>query len=182
MSIEIKNVYSPIKLQQEIIFNYCGSISQPLLGALINEVEIQIERYPNGHKASRNIFELVIEMSQNIINYSANRTSTEDNVYTIERAEVALSYSDGNFFISSANLINRSKMEKLQETIEYLNTLQPDELKKLYRQQRRSGDSRHSRGAGLGLIDLARKSSADIEFQFEDVGSNLVVFSLQVQI
>ncbi|MCH8330800.1 MAG: hypothetical protein IH946_05385 [Bacteroidetes bacterium] len=56
------------------------------------------------------------------------------------------------------------------------------ELNDLYRNILKHGEISESGGAGLGLIEIARKSGQHIEFNFDEVDENVSYFSLQVTV
>ena len=62
------------------------------------------------------------------------------------------------------------------ETIQPLNQ---DELKTLYRELRKSGKGKHEKGAGIGFIEIARRSSS-IEYEFSKIDENNHYFALKV--
>ena len=47
-----------------------------------------------------------------------------------------------------------------------------DELKALYKEQLRAEPEKGSKGAGLGFMEIARRASKPIEFDFTDVDDN----------
>ncbi len=71
--------------------------------------------------------------------------------------------SDG-YFVSSGNLIENCDAESLKTRIESLAGLDKAALKKLYKEQLRKDLSPDSAGAGLGLIDMAKRSSRSLEY------------------
>ena len=58
-------------------------------------------------------------------------------------------------------------MYPLSEQLDLISGLNKDELKKLYKEQLKKDVLPGQNGAGMGLIDIARKSSVPIEYSFE---------------
>ena len=57
-----------------------------------------------------------------------------------------------------------------------------DELKAAYKEQLRNGPDSHSKGAGIGFIEIARRASKPIEFDFMDVDGEFAFFALKATI
>jgi hypothetical protein len=57
-----------------------------------------------------------------------------------------------------------------------------DELKALYKEQLRAEPEEGSKGAGLGFMEIARRASKPIEFDFADIDSTYAFFALKASI
>jgi hypothetical protein len=57
-----------------------------------------------------------------------------------------------------------------------------DELKALYKEQLRAAPEEGSKGAGLGFMEIARRASKPIEFDFTEIDANYVFFALKATI
>jgi hypothetical protein len=68
----------------------------------------------------------------------------------------------------------------IKDQVDELRSLGPDELKALYKERRKNPPPEGSRGAGLGLIEMARKASRPIEIDFTPVDETLSFLSITV--
>jgi hypothetical protein len=117
-----------------------------------------------------NIFSTVIELAQNIIFYSNERVS--DPFIANEMVGVGMltvGFEEGHFFVICGNRMPSSSVEKLSSKLKLIQGMNKDELKQLYKEQRRATPDSDSKGAGLGFIDMARKASQPIEFCFNKI-------------
>jgi len=87
---------------------------------------------------------------------------------------------DGNYYIASGNLIPNEDISSLQSKIDDVNNLSKEELKILYMNVLDTGGVSAKGGAGLGLIDMARKSGKKLEAEYHRVNSSLTNFYLQI--
>ncbi len=129
------------------------------------------------------IFSIFIEQIQNVMNYSAERHTEVDKttdaprsfpsgVFVIGRAENA-------YYTECGNHVRNSEIERISANIDYINSLNKDELKAYYRERRKAeNDNPESRGAGLGLIEIARRSTAPLEYEFTRLDDEKSFFSL----
>ena len=78
----------------------------------------------------------------------------------------------------TANKILKERIEDLRKTIDTINALNKDELNALYKKQIREGSLSEKGGAGLGLIDIARKTGKKLDYQFLPLEDNKNFFFL----
>jgi hypothetical protein len=71
-------------------------------------------------------------------------------------------------------------MGRIREKIEGIRNLSKEELKLLYRERRRQAPEPGSKGAGLGLIEMARKAGKPIDYSFAPIDEDSSFFSLKV--
>ena len=90
---------------------------------------------------------------------------------------------DGRYIVSAGNLIESADGENLVSSIARLAELDKAGLKAAYKEQlRRPRDAERPSGAGLGLIDIARKSSAPLQASLQPVANGRSFFSLRAVI
>lgn len=172
---------------QQILICFNGPISRTLIGeigiALKDHIEsCQAERESESSHgpnltAAVDVFSVYIEMSQNIRHYAkAKQYSDSEASATVVIARCG----DDHYSVSAGNLVDEDDGPPLLERIQYLATLDKPSLKALYKEQLRSPrDQAAVSGAGLGLIEIARKSSQPLAAIVEPQGSGKAFFSLQ---
>ncbi len=74
----------------------------------------------------------------------------------------------------------QSSIDMLKNHLESLRSLNKNELKSLYRERRKKAASPESKGAGLEFIEMARKASLPIEYEFVPMGEDQSFFCLKV--
>ncbi|TAJ82023.1 MAG: hypothetical protein EPO42_01780 [Gallionellaceae bacterium] len=126
------------------------------------------------------VFSLMIEQSQNIIFYSSEKLA----IPSLENEEmgigtVAVGFKDDHYFVFCGNHIANPKVGQLSAKLEAIQKMSPEELKQHYKEQRRLEPDTDSKGAGLGFIEMARKSSQPIEFAFRKIDDNQSYFTLK---
>jgi hypothetical protein len=166
-----------------IILAFSGAISQPVLSGFAKGMEVRLQSIGVEMKKIRIIFEVLVEMMQNILNYSLDSKEIKDSFYE-SSGVVVMGYDNriGKYFVVSGNRVEREDRERIIKRIDEVNRLSDAELRELYKSRRKSRRDSHGRGAGLGIIDLARKSTEPIEYQFEPIDETTLFFSLKVVI
>ncbi|HAS44562.1 MAG TPA: hypothetical protein DCS93_29050, partial [Microscillaceae bacterium] len=71
---------------------------------------------------------------------------------------------------------------KIAEKINYVNGLTKEELRSLFREIVKIGELSDKGGAGLGFIDMVRKSGEKLLFDFQAVDEEVTFFSLLLRV
>lgn len=156
---------------------YIGEFDDKMTATLMRINETGIDE-PKEFK--KKISFLIVECFQNIIRHSdkpeiTNRTNNKPNMISLR--------SIGNvFYVASTNLVDNTKKEKLISKLKSINTLTKEELKALYLDSLAHNEISDKGGAGLGLIEMARKSSFPIDFDFDFVNYFFSVFYSQFRV
>ena len=164
-----------------VILSMAGILSQEMLTLFVENLRTKIESLVELNPKAHNIFNIFIELVQNILNYSKNQNDNINEI--IKRGSLVIVGYDKNkklFYVSSSNLIDNQDKEKLKEKINHLNSLDTDGLKKYYREMRKNGNNKHDQGAGLGFIDMAKRSSQKLMYDFEKIDEKHHFFLLKV--
>lgn len=130
-------------------------------------------------------FSILVEMNQNIIHYSLETITTQQDNQpetTVGCGIIAIGNTDSHYFILSGNTIDLGEVGRLKTIIEQLNEMDDDSLRKLYREKRKQDPDQQSKGAGLGFIEIARKTSTPMEYDFSEIDRDHAFFSLKAVI
>ena len=82
----------------------------------------------------------------------------------------------------SGNLISKDEKKSLSEKLDYVLSLNLDDLKKAYREQLMSEKVSERGGAGVGLYDIALKTDKNISYNFYPVSDDLYFYLLTVEL
>ncbi|GGX91662.1 hypothetical protein GCM10007160_18900 [Litchfieldella qijiaojingensis] len=167
-------------LSQRIMLCFNGPISRSLIEEIGNALRNYLNSQQATPSAAMDVFAAYIEMTQNIRHYSRVKGYDEESA----SATVAVAKNeDGHYMVSAGNLVELEDGEKLVATIETLADLDKQELKKAYKQQlRQPRDEDSNSGAGLGLLDIARKSSQPMQASLKALPDGRGFFSLTATI
>jgi len=88
-----------------------------------------------------------------------------------------------SYIITSGNPIKDVHIDSLKTKLDQINSLDKDGLKSLYKEIIKSGSGLTDKGgAGLGFVDMARKSGQKLEYEFESLGEGRSFFSLKTTV
>ncbi|MFC3282388.1 biofilm regulation protein kinase SiaB [Litchfieldella rifensis] len=163
-------------LQQRIMLCFNGPISRSLIEEIGNALRNYLNSQQTTPSAAMDVFAAYIEMTQNIRHYARLQGYDEESA----SATVAVAKNEqGHYLVSAGNLVEREDGERLVATIDALARLDKQELKKAYKQQlRQPREAASCSGAGLGLLDIARKSSEPMQASLTALPDGRGFFSL----
>ncbi|HEY4073192.1 MAG TPA: SiaB family protein kinase [Herbaspirillum sp.] len=175
----------------EVIFFYAGYFSQNIIAAVADAVKMRIEHVGAEGLTRRKLFSSFIEMAQNIIHYSADAyektgqsagQSTGQTDHGVRHGSVCITAKDERYYLHCANPVLAEVADRLREKLEHLRTLTIDEIKREYKEMLRAETPEDSKGAGLGLLTMARDASEPLEFQFAPGAGGNSMFYLKATI
>ena len=170
----------------KIILIYSGPLSTEGVGKIAGSVKQHLELDDMPLHVSQKVISVFVEQMNNMLMYSAEITpiETADKKNTeFPNGTFILGKDENNYFIQTGNVINNESIEFVKSKINFLNSLDEDELHKYYREQMKgSNNNPLSRGAGLGFIEIARRTNSKIEYSFLPFDEGHTFFILYVTI
>jgi hypothetical protein len=169
--------------QKGIIFCFSGPISQDVIEGIGGTLRQTMELEDADLNVTQKVFSIFVEQMQNIVNYSADRVVREDiQDGDIRVGVIIIGQENGHFYVLCGNKIGRQNVESTRGQLETLRDMNKEDLKKLYRDRRKSPPHGRSKGSGLGFIDIARKATYPIEFDFTPVDEDFEFFTIKAVI
>jgi hypothetical protein len=103
----------------------------------------------------------MLECFQNVLRHGqANHECKRDGVFAFIQAT-------DYFLINTINMISRTSVDSLKSLLDQVNDWSAEEKKSKYLEIMEEGDLSENGGAGLGLIELSRKSGNDLKYEME---------------
>ena len=163
-----------VMAEEGIVFSFSGMISQSLTSFMVETAKSQLDEKGEDSKMTRNMFLVTVEQLQNIMSYSKEKNIHDSCRYT-SPGVVVIGYSNDKkkYYVNSSNEIGVDDKIKVSQKIDHINSLEKSELRKYLREKLRSAVDLHERGAGVGFIEMAKRSSEQLEYDFEEIDNKL---------
>ncbi|NPA87343.1 MAG: hypothetical protein GXO01_01435 [Epsilonproteobacteria bacterium] len=158
-----------------VFLTYGGTFTQSLIVAMTEALEKEAQKSLLSKKLSHNIFIVFIELSQNLMNYSKKVSHEFDPKGLIL---VGKNENDG-YFVYSQNIVKKEDAQKLEKILKKIIDMPKEELKKIYREERRKKRDPSHNGGGIGFYEIAKKAEK-IEYSLEPIGDDKYMFKLKV--
>jgi hypothetical protein len=174
---------------QGVIFAYSGYVTEPVLSGVGEALKQKLTIDDADTKTLRSVFAVFVEQMQNIIRYSAEKAhsalapaSDPSALMEIRYGILTIGKEGNDYMVCAGNLVERADVERLRAKLSRIRDMNKDELKALYKEQLRAEPEAGSKGAGLGFMEIARRASKPIEFDFTDVDAKHAFFALKATI
>ncbi len=165
-----------------IFLAFCGPISQELLVEIGDTLRNKMKLEDASTSSTTKIFAVLVEQAQNIIHYSSEKIPDHKLDVALSSGIMVVGRDQEYYYVLCGNKIPNSSIDRLSGKLTALRDMGKDELKRHYKEQRRKNPHKESKGAGLGFIELARKSVKPIEFSFKPIDEEFSFFSLKTYI
>jgi len=159
-----------LMISRGTFFCYAGPLSEEVLTSITKVVKDQLADSESAVSIRNKVFSIFVEQAQNIIRYSGSRVDQSG------VGSVSISNTDAGFLLEAINEIETTDEARVCKVLAELKAMDPSQLKAAYRERIKSGPPQGSVGAGLGFIEIARRSSR-FDFSFEEHnGAKLFIY------
>ena len=160
----------------EITLVYEGEITHQITKAFTSLTESNMSKELESNSVQRKVFHVMVECLQNISKH-ADTFANNDYVYS-GRGIFLVSKAKDEYSVTTGNVIDNKKIDELTALLEQINSLDKEGLKELYKTQMKEGRLSEKGGAGLGFIDIARKTGKKLLYHFLPVSDTTSFFLL----
>lgn len=156
----------------------------PFSHSIIEELGKAVKRYLESEEVRKSalldVFSVYIEATQNVANYANRRDRPEEERQRLNSGIVVIGRQGEHYVIHCGNVVLPADGRALKARIDHLNTLDKAGLKAMYKAQVHGTPDPGGLGAGLGLIDMARKASEPLAYSLIPEEGGLDFFYLKV--
>lgn len=181
MSMELYSYYQEMQKQGTILY-FNGPVSQTVVEGIAELLRDKLRADETGLGSVQRVFAVLVEQMQNIVRYSDERLESN----TGWEGEIAFGTlmvgheDDGSYYIACGNRVKAAEGEEIARRIDCLQEMDKDELKAYYKECRKKKKADSLKGAGLGFIDMARKSSRPLEYSITPMDGENSFFMMKV--
>ncbi|MCF6185844.1 MAG: DUF1987 domain-containing protein, partial [Bacteroidales bacterium] len=130
-------------------------------------------------KIRKRVFFIIVEGLQNVTRHQSSAESDELAGYP---GLFVVQYKPDGYYITTGNLIKSTHEENITALINKINNLNKEELKKYSLEKLGEGEFSEKGGAGLGLIEIARKSGNKLVYEFDKINDDYSFFYMHSKI
>ena len=124
----------------------------------------------------------MVECLQNLYHHIEDDDESKKHLKKSKSALIMVVRNEDGYYIQTGNYIDRTIVTELEERLIKINTLEKEQLREYYKEVLSNGNISEKGTAGLGMIDIARKSGNKLDFKFLDIDQDFSFFSLNVKI
>lgn len=165
--------------RSNIMLSFKGDITPELLTSILQITESKLDNLKEEPKTKKKVFNILVECLQNLYHHLDEFPGhTEGKRYAI----FLIGKQDSSYSIMTGNYILNTKVEKLINYLEKINSMDKDELKDLYKEVLNNDKFSEKGGGGLGFIDMARRSNQKIDYEIKKIDENYSFISITTRV
>jgi hypothetical protein len=166
-------------MSQNLILVYQGDFTQESTKSILAMAERNLDSSGEESSIKRKVFNVMVEALQNIVKHSDELI---DGQIRSHAAIFLIGKEKNRYSIMSGNPIRKSNIDRLNKALEHINGLDKEGLKELYKEIIKNTTISEKGGAGLGFVDMARKSGEKLEYSFPELNAEYSFFCLKVNV
>ena len=183
--MSLNNVYNLYRTMEEenVILSFKGIVTSELLTSVLHIMEAKMDSLQEAPRTRKKVFNVLVECLQNLYHH-VDETPVPFSKEIIERksALVLIVKQQDHFAIRTGNYIDNDKAADLQGKLNIINSMDKEELREYYQLSLNNSMVSNKGTAGLGMIDIARKSGNKLDFEFLKINDETSFFCLNVKI
>jgi Glu-tRNA(Gln) amidotransferase subunit E-like FAD-binding protein len=179
MAFNIEEYYKEIT-KGNVVIAYKGKITHIVINDLLDKVEQELTEKNESIKKKKKIYNISIEGLQNLYHHIENQSDDIINAHSDKFGVFVVEQIDENYRIILGNFVDEEQKNYLEEKITKINSLSLDELKDLYTHILDHQKMSSKGGGGLGLLDMAKKSSNKLDYNFFSYSNNWYFYNLKL--
>lgn len=170
--------YEELK-REGVMFCFSGPSTQSIVEGIGEAIKRKMEVEDADIATTQRIFSIFVEQMQNIINYSADHDYYDEDNGNVRSGVIVVGRSKGKFYVICGNKVKQEQSRQIEERLVALQNMDKRQLKEHYKNMRRQPPSPDSKGAGLGFIEMFRRSSEPLEFRVTPLDDGAVFFAIK---
>jgi len=164
--------------EQGILFSYSGYMTEDILLGIGSAIKKKLDIKEVDSKKRKSVFGVFVEQVQNVIRYSAERETHKEQT-ELSYGLLTVGEQGDKLFVTCCNVVAASDAERLKVTLERIKGLDKDGLKALWKETLKGETPEHSKGAGVGFIDIARQATGGLEYDFAPLEDGRLFFTIK---
>lgn len=157
--------------KDRLMFVYRGVITNENSVPLLMLLEKEMEQSEFSYVGRKRLFMFVLESLQNVSRHGDSDDAANMSI-------VVYSKTDSGYSVSTGNVISTDNIPGLKQRLDEINSLNVDEIRSVYRQMLSNSKFSSKGGAGLGLIEMAKKTGNKLDYDFINLEGDKSYFIL----
>jgi len=180
----VGNIFEIYKQLEErnVIISFKGVMTSEILTTTLQIMESRMDKLEERPKIRKKVFNVLVECLQNLYHHIDDDIDDKSTPQNKRNCLFMIARENAAYIITTGNYIKPEDSPILEEKLDTINGMTRDELKSYYKQVLNEGTMSYKGTAGLGMIDIARKSGKKLEYDLTPINENLTFFSLSVRI
>ncbi|MFY0652122.1 MAG: SiaB family protein kinase [Cyclobacteriaceae bacterium] len=169
---------------ENVLLMYKGTITFDLVTSVIETLDRKISFLEPDRQVQKMFYSAAVECVHNLYHHMDEVKGSFDEIseHDAKSGLITVIAKEKHYNILTGNFIPTKKVYDLKAKIDEINITDKDGLRSLYKDTLSNGEFSDKGTAGLGLIQLARKTGEKLNYKFDKVNSDYSYFTFQIKI
>lgn len=169
---------------ENILLMYKGAITFDLVTSVIETLDRKVNMTESDKKVQKLFYSAAVECVHNLYHHmdEVKGQFSEISEHDAKSGLITVIAKEKYYNIITGNFIPTKHTYDLKDKIEEVNNTDKNGLRTLYKETLSNGEFSEKGTAGLGLIQLARKTGERLNYKFDKVNSEYSYFTFQIKI
>jgi hypothetical protein len=145
---------------------------------VVSFAETRLSEEEVGSGVRKKVFSILVEILENVARYSPGKEAEK----TFGMPLAMLKWAGKIYSLTTGNLILTSDVKSLKSLLDEINRSNRDELTNLLKRSLSDQTLDSDSTGNMGLIEIARKSGAKLEYEFERINDSYSYYTITVQV
>lgn len=183
----LKTIITFKKLMTESDVNvvYHGNVTQATIEGVTDMISEDLSVRNEDRKVTKRVYHVMMESLQNICKHADSQSDEESNSLEsglVKQGIFLIGHNKKEYFVTTGNNIEIKNAVMLRDVLDKINALDADGVKQMYRDAMMNSELGDTGGAGLGFIDMAKKTGTKYEYYFEPDSESSCFFILTMRV
>ncbi|MEO9870425.1 SiaB family protein kinase [Ekhidna sp.] len=164
---------------------YLGNVTQSTIDSITDMISEDLHVRHENRKVTKRVYHVMMESLQNICKHADSQSDEESNSLEdglVKEGIFLIGHDEKEYFITTGNNIQIKSAISLRDILDKINALDADGVKQMYRDAMENSELGDTGGAGLGFIDIAKKTGTKYEYYFEPDSEDACFFILTMRV
>lgn len=169
---------------ENVLLMYKGAITFDLVTSVIETLDRKVNMTESDKKVQKLFYSAAVECVHNLYHHmdEVKGHFKEISEHDAKSGLITVIAKEKYYNIITGNFIPTKHTYDLKDKIEEVNNTDKNGLRALYKETLSNGEFSEKGTAGLGLIQLARKTGERLNYKFDKVNSEYSYFTFQIKI
>ncbi len=179
--LDVDEVYNILN-EQNILLAHRGALNGDLIDVIVQLIDSKLAYSQVRVRVKKKVVNILVECLQNSYHYTSKFHEDEEMNRLVESPFLILSQHNDAFFLFTGNFVTPDRLNYLKEKLDKITDLSEEELQAFYIQSLNKDTLPTSGGAGLGLVDILRRSHRNVNFDFKQIDEHYSLFTILIEI
>lgn len=165
--------------RHEVLLAFKGDITQDMLHSILNIMEDKLSRLNEPTRVRKRVVHILVECMQNLYHHS---DLPDGPCLHIPSSLLMVAKCEDTYCIVTGNFVANNSVKALEKRLQAVNDMEPEELKSYYKSLLNNDQMSKKGGGGLGIVDIAKKTTDKLDYFFVPYDAENSFFSLLVKV